>query len=315
MSVFLLDAPTNLGLRPPEPDAVPGCYKAPGALRDHGLLERLGAVDAGVVVPPRYHGSWDGRTTRNLGAIADYSRRLAGRLSALLATEGFPLVLGGDCSILIGSLLAVGEGSEPRPGLVFVDGHSDFRHPGNTDVLQAAAGEDLAMACGLADPGLGLDRPLVDPADVVVLGVRDDDEHLAEIADLGMHVETCGNILRDGVERCTARALEHLETRGVRDAWIHIDVDVLDPEVLPAVDSPAPGGLDQQHFVDLLATLCSVPVARGLEITVFDPDLDPTGEHAADLVEMLVAGLAGAGLGRGGKVSDVSDRFVAGRAR
>ena len=137
MSVLLLDAPTNLGLRPPEPGAVPGCYKAPGALRDHGLLERLGADDAGVVVPPRYLGSWDGRTTRNLAAIADYSRRLADRLSALLATEGFPLVLGGDCSILIGSLLA---GTDESPGNVILhqgERFKEYRGMGSLGAMRA----------------------------------------------------------------------------------------------------------------------------------------------------------------------------------
>jgi arginase len=59
-------------------------------------------------------------------------------------------VLGGDCSILLGNLLALRRGG--RAGLVFIDGHSDFRHLGNSENGRAAAGEDLAVACGLGDP-------------------------------------------------------------------------------------------------------------------------------------------------------------------
>ena len=57
--IAVLDAPSNLGLRPPTPTSVPGCAKAPGALRDHGLLGRLGARDAGCHTPPRFDpGEW-----------------------------------------------------------------------------------------------------------------------------------------------------------------------------------------------------------------------------------------------------------------
>jgi arginase len=126
MTIALLDAPSNLGLRPPEPDAVPGVYKLAGALRDQQLLERLGARDAGVVVPPRYGSSWDGKTVRNLEAIAAYSLKLAARVESILRRDEFPLVLGGDCGILLGNLLALRRFG--RTGLVFVDAHSDFRH-------------------------------------------------------------------------------------------------------------------------------------------------------------------------------------------
>jgi arginase len=164
MTITLLDAPSNLGLRPPEHDAVPGVYKLAGALRDKRLLERLGARDAGVVVPPRYRSTWDGRTVRNLEAIAEYSRKLAERVEAILRRDEFPLVLGGDCSILLGNLLALRRLG--RAGLVFIDAHSDFRHLGNSDSVLAAAGEDLALACGLGDPRLTSPDgagPLVDP--------------------------------------------------------------------------------------------------------------------------------------------------------
>ncbi len=71
---------------------------------------------------------------------------------------------------------------------------------------------------------------------------------------------------------------------------MHVDIDVLDPSVMPAVDSPAPGGLTAAELIELLSLLA--PRATGIQITVFDPDLDPDGRYAADLVEILVTALA-----------------------
>jgi arginase len=106
--IVLLDAPSNLGLRPPAPGAVPGVYKLAGALRDRRLLERLEAAEGGVVVPPRYQSQWEpGDGVRNEQAIKRFSLRLADRVAALLKQGSFPVVLGGDCSILLGNMLAL----------------------------------------------------------------------------------------------------------------------------------------------------------------------------------------------------------------
>src|SRR6201991_2846682 len=94
-----LDAPSNLGLRPPTPSSVPGCAKGPGALRDHGLVARLHARDGGCHTPPRYDpGSWrPGDGVSKAEDIAGYSVRLADRIGSIVAADEFPLVLGGDC--------------------------------------------------------------------------------------------------------------------------------------------------------------------------------------------------------------------------
>src|SRR5262245_25347592 len=107
--IAVLDAPTNLGLRPPTPTSVPGCAKAPGALRDQGLLGRLGARDAGCVTPPRYDpGGWQpGDGVAQAEEIAVYMKRVADRIGRILAADEFPLVLGGDCSVLLAAGLAM----------------------------------------------------------------------------------------------------------------------------------------------------------------------------------------------------------------
>lgn len=293
----VLDAPSNLGLRPPTPGSVPGCAKAPGALRDHGLVTRLSARDVGCLVAPRYDpGDWrPGDGVCQAAEIADYSRRLADRIAAVWDAEETPVVLGGDCSIVLGAAVALRRRSRAggaRHGLIFVDGHSDFRHPGNAPVVGAAAGEDLALATGRGQSTLtdidGL-RPYLAEGDVALLGLRDQDEHRMELTAAGLAFRTVPELRAEGPGRSAAWAREQLGE--VSGYWVHVDVDVLDPAVMPAVDAPDPGGIAHAELEDLIAALADEPEFLGMEVTVFDPDYDPDGKYAAEICATLVGGL------------------------
>jgi arginase len=283
----VLDAPSNLGLRPPQPGTIPGCYKLAGALRDKGFVRALQAEDAGCVTPPRYdRGEWQlGDGVFNAAAIGRYTVKLADRIGALLDSPRFPVVLGGDCSILLGAALALRR--RGRFGVAYLDGHSDLRHPGNGPV-GAAAGEGLAQITGRGEPGItdleGL-RPYVRDEDVAVLGIRDDDYYLPELDTLGFATWTESQLRKAG----PGPAVAHLAGQGF---WIHLDVDILNPEVMPAVDSPDPGGLSYVELQDLLAALLSSPSCVGMHVAIFDPDLDEDGHLAAELTEALTSVLA-----------------------
>lgn len=292
----LLDAPSNLGLRPPAPGTVPGCYKLPGALRDNGLLRRLAAEDAGCVTPPRYdRGSWQtGDGVFNAAAMAAYTVKLANRIEALLKDDRFPVVLGGDCSILLGSALALSR--RGRYGLVFVDGHDDFRHAGNSGDIGAAAGEDLALVTGRGQADLtDIEdrRPYTRDSDVVVVGIRDEETSRQELEDLGIPVWNVSRLRQAGPEATAGAALAHLERAELDGFWVHLDVDVLDPGVMPAVDSPDSDGLQHDELIALLSPLLAAPACTGFQVTVFDPDLDPDGRLARELTDTLVASLRG----------------------
>ncbi|MFI1962958.1 arginase family protein [Streptomyces pathocidini] len=288
----VIDAPSNLGLRPPVEGAVPGCYKLAGALREQRLVQRLGAHEGGVVVPPRYdRGSWkEGDGVFNAEAIAAYTVRLADRIEHHVRAGDFPLVLGGDCSIQLGASLALRRVG--RYGLALLDGHSDFRHPGNSDGIGAAAGEELAIATGRGQRDLtdleGL-RPYVRDEDVRVIGVRDDEEDRAELAELKIPTVTVGEIRQWGAEDLALAYLATLETPATDGFWVHLDADVLDPSVMPAVDSPDPGGLTTGELLALLHPLVRSPRCAGFNLTVYDPDLDPGGTGAALLADLLQA--------------------------
>ncbi|MGW3209882.1 arginase family protein [Streptomyces sp. NPDC001135] len=295
-TLVVLDAPSNLGLRPPAPGTVPGCYKLAGALREQGILQRLGAREGGVVVPPRYdRGDWqEGDGVFNASALAAYTVRLADRIEHHVRAGDFPVVLGGDCSIQLGASLALRRLG--RYGLAAIDASPDFRHPGNSDRIGAAGGEEVALATGrgqrdLTDlEGLG---PYLRDEDVRFFGIRDcfEDER-AELAALKVPVATVADVRARGAEAVARAAAQDFGAPHLDGFWVHLDADVLDPSVMPAVDSPDPDGLRPDELAALLRPLVASPHCVGLNVTIYDPDLDPGGTAGALLTDLVVDAFA-----------------------
>lgn len=295
--IALVSAPTNLGLRPPEPGGVPGTAKAPEALREAGLHRRLlaaGAIDAGTVLPGRYVDD-DGRRpagrVRNEDALVDHARRTAARLDDVVRGGRAPLVLGGDCSLVIAAGLMTM--ATPGRGLVHVDGHTDFRHPAVSEHCASVAGEDLAAAIGLHWPAVSdIDGrgPYFAAERTAHVGCRDDDHFLELVRATIGGVVTSGQVRERGAEAAASAALS---VAGHEGFWLQVDVDVLDPSFLPAVDGPAPGGLDPEQLVVLLRALA--PHAIGASVTILDPDLDPDGRCARLVAHVIAEGLADLG--------------------
>jgi arginase len=289
--IVIIDAPSNLGLQPPAPDRVPGVFRMPEALRRWRLVERLGAIDGGRVPAPPYAPEWYPEFgVRNAGAIREYSLALAGRVGEAIERGTFPLVLGGDCSILLGNMLALRH--RGRYGLVFLDGHLDFQHPGNAPAVGAAADGDLALVTGRGTDQLtnidGL-TPYVRDHDVFALGEREGDEESSDILDTEITVWNLPAIRLIGMDQAARRTVDRFRDSGVDGFWIHLDVDVLDDRIMPAVDSPQPDGLSYEELTALLSPLLACDLAVGLEITIFDPDLDPDGSIARGFVDALIA--------------------------
>ena len=295
LSVVVVDAPSNLGLSPPEEGREPGVRGLASALRERGLVYRLGAGDGGGLTPPPYSPEVEPTTgTRNGEAIREFSRDLAERVGAIVRSGKRPLVLGGDCSILLGSMLALRRLG--RFGLVYVDGHLDFRHPGNSARLGAVAGEDLALVTGRGSErltdigGLG---PLVRDEDVVALGEREAYPGWRDIHDTEITVWDLPRLRELSFAGAAGRAVEKLRANGVEGFWVHLDADVLDDALMPAVDSRHPGGMAYAELVELLRPLLRSGLAVGMEITIFDPELDSTGEIAEEFTAAVVEAFSG----------------------
>ncbi|MEY9485070.1 arginase family protein [Streptomyces calvus] len=292
-NIVVVDAPSNLGLRPPAPGTVPGCHKLAGALREQRIVQRLNAAEGGVVVPPRYdRGDWqEGDGVFNAAALAAYTRKLADRIEHHVRAGDLTVVLGGDCSVQLGASLALRRLG--RYGLVAVDASPDFRHPGNSDRVGAAGGEEVALATGRGQRDLtdleGL-RPYLRDEDVRFLGIRDYfEEERAELAALKIPVVTVGDLREWGADAMAAATVRSYAAPGLDGFWVHLDADVLDPSVMPAVDSPDPDGLQPDELLALLRPLLTAPQCVGLTVTIYDPDLDPDATAGALLTDTVVS--------------------------
>jgi len=285
----VLGAPSNLGLKPPSSGKEPGVRYMAQVLRERGIVLRLHAEDAGNVIPPKYRSTIDPSTKiRNASAIREYSIQLADRLGSLLDERRFPVVLGGDCSILLGSALALRR--RGRYGLLFIDGHSDLLTP-KTSQSGGAAGMDLALTTGTGPEILTTiesSAPYIQPSDVVVFGYRlpTPNERSPDAPHPPMTAFSLDRIRMEGIDQTTVAAVKHLEGCGL-GFWIHIDVDVLSPDWMPAVDSPDPGGMTPTELTKSLKRAIASRKCAGMELTIYDPELDPTGRCATAIVDIL----------------------------
>lgn len=294
----LIEAPSNLGLRPPRPGREPGAWRAPDALRKAGLHSALAPASTLRLPRPRYRfEAQPGTRIRNGVEIRRFSEALGTAVAAALRVQRFPLIVGGDCSVLLGCLL--GARVAGPVGLIHVDGHSDFYHPGNYDAasrLGTAAGMDLALATGRGEPLLASweDRALVEDAHVVQIGERDEldpDYDYRDIEATRIRRIPVREVLRAGVGAAAQRALAPVDGER-RRLWLHLDLDVLDAGVMPAVDSPGSPGLNFEQLATLVSGLVGSGRVLGMDVAIYDPELDLHGDHARAIVECLARSLA-----------------------
>ncbi len=292
----IIEAPSILGLKPT------GVEQLPQRLLDHGLAERLQARRAGRVPTPPYNFERDPETlTLNADAIAQWSPRLADAVGASVDAGEFPIVLGGDCSIVLGAMLALKR--RGRYGLLFVDGHADFYQP-EVNPNGEAASMDLAFVTGHG-PRLLTDLegrgPLVRPEDAVAFGFRDAEEQAhygSQPLVPALRRFDLAAVRRLGADVAALAAVDHVEREGLDGFFIHIDADSLDDEVMPAVDYRLPDGLSVDELTTALEIAVSSPKAVGIEVTIYNPALDPDGRAGRTLADVLVAALGSSIAGR-----------------
>jgi arginase len=286
----VIEAPSVLGLFPR------GVERLAVALLEAGFANALGARRAQRVVPPPYDPRRDSTTgLRNPAGLREYAHQLADATGEVLDGGETPIVLGGDCSILLGNLLALRR--RGRHGLLFLDGHADFYQP-EAEPNGEAASMDLALATGRG-PGLVADLDgrgaLVRDEDVVALGRRDAEEAEAagsqRIEDTAIAVFDLPTVRDRGAEHATRDALDRLVRPELDGFWVHLDCDVLDDAVMPAVDYRLPGGLSWDELVTVLRMAIDTGRAVGLEVTIFNPALDADGAITRTLVARLVDAL------------------------
>lgn len=292
MNPLIIEAPSPLGLRPS------GVETAPGALRKAGLHARLGSPDEACIDVPPYCDVRDPETgVLNPQGVVTVARDLAAAVETALDSRQFPIVLGGDCSIVLGPMLALRR--RGRYGLVFIDGHADFQHASDEPNGEIAS-LDLALVTGRGPDVLtdldGL-RPLVRDEDVALVGYRafSDNDHVLQehVRDTAITVVDCPEVREGGTASALERALAPVTCPGVEGFWVHLDVDVLDDDLMPAVDYRYPGGITWEEAAGILGGLLHASGARGLEVTIFNPRLDASGCLAQRLSELIASAVHG----------------------
>jgi arginase len=286
----IIDAPSILGLRPT------GVELLPEALKAAGLIERLNADYAGRVSPLPYNLDRDKITLLlNPNSIKTFSLQLANRVSAVIRNRQYPIVLGGDCSILIGNLLSLRHLG--RYGLFFIDGHADFYQP-EASLTGEVADMDLAIVSGRGPDVLtNIDnlKPLVRDEDIILFGYRDSDQATnfgsQDVRNTKIHSFDLKYVREQGITTAASEAVNNLLNNELRGFWIHLDVDVLDDAIMPAVDYRLNGGLSFYELSELLKIIVATDCSVGMDITIFNPNFDSDGSIAHRLISSVVKGL------------------------
>lgn len=287
--VEIIHVRTNLGL-------VPGVEQLGGALLDEGLAEALDATVGPVVeAPPYSRDRTHPSRLLNAEAMAQVALRQAVAVGDVLDAGRFPLVLGGDDSVIFGSLLALRR--RGAHGLVFLDAHTDFYPPEDSPTGEASDSE-LYLAFGhgtdlIAD--LDGSKPLVADRAAALIGHRDLDEQRDTGAALNATdalVVSLAEMRETGAEATARRALAHLACAGVDRFLLHVDADVLDDALMPAVDYRLPGGFGRREFAVLAGTLLADGRVAALDVTIYNPTLDPSGEARRHLTGCLLDAFA-----------------------
>jgi arginase len=253
-----------------------GVARMPSALLDAGLVAALpGArvVQADVPASDQQRGP-SGLLAED--ALTAMVTSVAERVLDAWAADRAPVVIGGDCPVLLGGLVAARQRNYDA-GLVFVDGHEDAWDPHRSPTGEAADSE-IALALGVAPApeALAPMLPCLSHTGLVQLGPRDAPE-LADAAQpsLAGRVELLtGDRLAapSGLEVATRMAAEMLSRH--LHWWLHVDLDVLSTAALGAVDYPQPGGLSWQQLESLTESLLTLGGCGGLSICIYNPDLD-----------------------------------------
>jgi arginase len=271
-----------------------GVEKAPRVIREAGLLDALrgasfrdlGDIEFEASVPDVVLGK-----VRNTGRVVDGCRRIRRVVAGAVRDRDFPLIIGGDCSLFPGSLAGMLDVYD-RIGVLYVDGDADFHTP-DTTVSGYYSGMCLAAAVGREDGDLarvGKSFPLIRTEDVSAVGVRVSNVDPSELEALRasrLRLFWDEALRKDGVLTGLHDAVKPLPT----PLYLHFDLDVIDPTEMPAVAGMSAGvhhsgGLSLNEASSLCAALGALPLA-GMDITLYDPNLDANRTHAKRIVEFL----------------------------
>lgn len=268
-----------------------GVARMPDALVGAGMYEALGRLAELTRARVNFEAPQPVRGPAGLlaePALVSMVENLSEIVGQTLVRGHWPMVIGGDCAVMLGALLGIRRAGY-RSGLLFVDGHEDAWPPHRSPTGEAADSE-MGLALGLYPPPAALRAhfPLVGPERVVALGPRDSAElSSATVESIANRVRTVtgGELVKGNTTKLAASAAEHLRVEA-ENWWLHVDLDVLSTEALPAVDYPQPGGLSWSQLRQLTWAALTDGGCVGASVVIYNPQLDE-GAHAEVIVGYL----------------------------
>ncbi len=256
-----------------------GVDMGPSAIRCAGVTERLAGLgfavrDTGDIAVRRTgrqeKADAEAANLKYLAEIARVSGKLCDRVAREAGKGRFPLVLGGDHSIAIGTIAGLSR-TRARLGVIWYDAHGDV-NTAETTPSGNIHGMALAASLGFGHPALtaiGGSSPKVQPEHTVLLGVRSlDPGERVFLKQLGVTVFTMHDIDRLGIANVMERTLD-IVTRGTDGVHLSLDLDALDPYEAPGVGTPVPGGISlrESHLaMEMLADSGAVTSAEFVDV-------------------------------------------------
>ncbi|HEY4441239.1 MAG TPA: arginase [Candidatus Elarobacter sp.] len=264
-----------------------GVDMGPSAIRYARLkesLERLGflVTDHGNLrVPVPESATVDEQNAKYFPIIKAVCDELAVIVEGVVARGSFPLVLGGDHSIAMGTIAGIARARGKAPGVIWVDAHGDINTP-----LTSPSGNVHGMPVHFA-----LEQHAVDPARMVFIGLRDVDEGERRIIrELGVKAFTMADVDRLGMSRVVDEALT-IVGEGANSVHVSFDMDGIDPQEAPGVGTPVRGGITYREAHLLMEGVCASGTLGSLEITEINPILDHENQTAILAVELILSAL------------------------
>ncbi|SDZ12910.1 arginase [Evansella caseinilytica] len=275
-----------------------GVDMGPSAMRYAGVIDRLQqlnhiVVDRGDIEigrPPKYDIKNDDNL-KDLEEVVKANQSLAESVADVIDEGDFPLVLGGDHSIAIGTLAGVAKKYE-NLGVIWYDAHGDL-NTGETSPSGNIHGMPLAVSLGIGHPTLteiGGYAPKIKPENIVIIGARSlDDGEKDLIHEKGIKVYTMHEIDRMGMTLVMEEAIKHV-TRNTDGVHLSLDLDALDPQHAPGVGTPVVGGTTYREAHLAMEMLAERNIISSAEFVEVNPILDvknQTAEAAVGLIGSL----------------------------
>ena len=270
----------------------------PSAIRIAGVADRLRELghkvvdDGNIVIKNMEELKVGNERARYLSEITRASVLLARKVERIMERGHFPLVLGGDHSIAVGTvsgIAAFGQRQGKKLGLLWIDAHGDINTP-ETSPSGNIHGMPLAALLGFGARELteiGGASPKMEARNIALLGIRSlDSEEKSRLKETGVQVHTMADIDRQGADQVMKKALARV-TDGTDYVHVSFDLDAVDPTVAPGVGTPVKGGLDYREAHLIMEVIADAGVMTSLEMVEVNPILDQGNASAALAVELV----------------------------